>query len=211
MKIVLSHPTGNQNVRNALLALYREESLLRFYTTIGWSRDNPLLQLIPSGVRNRLSRRSYPLPAKYIRNSPLREFLRLARPFGNSNAVTIDDVLMDLDRRVAADLPRLKSRHKATGVFVYEDGALDTLKAAQQLGLDRIYELPIGYWKAGHQIFKEEKERKPDWASTLTGLKDSPEKLARKDEELAHADTVICASSFTKSTLDFYSGKDSPR
>jgi glycosyltransferase involved in cell wall biosynthesis len=193
-------------VRNALLALYREDSLLRYYTTIGWSAESPLAKLAPAGLRKRLSRRSYNIPAKLIRNSPVREFLRLARPFGKARAVTIDDVLVDLDRLLARELPALKSRNGATGVFAYEDGALDTLKAAQELGLDRIYELPIGYWKAGHQIFNEEKERQPEWEATLTGLKDSEEKLARKDEELAYADTVICASSFTKSTLDFYGG-----
>ena len=206
MKIVLSHPTGNQNVRNALLALYRDESLLRFHTTIGWSGDSTMMRLVPAALRKRLSRRSYPIPAKLLRNSPMREFLRLARPFGNSGAVSIDDVLLDLDRRVAAELPRLKSHDGATGVFAYEDGALATLKTARQLGLDRIYELPIGYWRAGHRIFNEEKERKPEWASTLTGLSDPPEKLARKDEELAHAETVICASSFTRSTLELYPG-----
>jgi glycosyltransferase involved in cell wall biosynthesis len=205
MKIILSHPTGNEFVRNALLALYQEGGLLRFYTAIGWSRDNLLTKLAPTGLRKRLSRRSYPIPAKFIRNSPVREFFRLARPFG-AGAVTIDDVSLDLDRRVAADLPRLKSRLGATGVFAYEDGALSTLKAARLLGLDRIYELPIGYWRAGHRIFNEEKERKPEWESTLTGLKDSPSKLSRKDEELANADTVICASSFTKSTLELYPG-----
>jgi starch synthase len=207
MKIVLSHPTGNQNVRNALLALHHEQSLLRYYTTIGWSVDSPLARLVSAGLRKRLSRRSYDLPANLIRNAPMREFLRLARPFGKARAVTIDDVQVHLDQWVAAELPNLKSRHGATGVFAYEDGALDTLKAAQQLGLDRIYELPIGYWKAGHQIFNEEKELKPEWEATLTGLRDSAEKLARKDEELTYADTVICASSFTKSTLNFYQGK----
>src|SRR5260221_2055104 len=163
MKIVLSHPIGNQNVRNALLALYQEDSLLRFYTAVGWSQDNLLTKLAPPGLGKKLSRLSYAIPAKLMRNSPVLEFLRLARPFGSSRAVTIDDVLMDLDRRVAADLPGLKSRHGATGVFAYEDGALSTLQAARQLGLDGIYELHIGYWRAGHQIFNEEKERQPEW------------------------------------------------
>ena len=206
MKIALSHATGNQNVLNALLALYKEDHLAKFYTTVGWSRDSLLAKLAPPGLRKSLSRRSYPIPAKFIWNWPMHEFIRLARPFGNSKTVTIDEVMQDLDRRVAVELPRLNSKEKVTGVFTYEDGALCTLKAAKKLGLDCIYELPIGYWRAGHQIFNEEKERKPEWASTLTGLKDPATKLAHKDDELAHADTVICASSFTKSTLVHYPG-----
>jgi starch synthase len=206
MKIVLSHPTGNQNVRNALLALAQGDHLLKFYTTIGWSRDNAIYGMAPAKLRDKLSRRSYPLPARLIRNAPLKEFLRLARPLGKFRSVTIDDVYQDLDHGVASELPRLKAKEGATGVFAYEDGALETMKAARELGLDRIYELPIGYWRAGHEIFHEEKELKPEWASTLTGLQDPPEKLARKDEELAQADMVICASSFTKSTLACYKG-----
>jgi starch synthase len=206
MKIVFSHPTGNQNVRNALLALERNGDLLKFYTTIGWGEDGLINRMSPAGLRRKLSRRSYPIPSNLIRTSPAREFFRLARPLGKHHVVTIDEVYRDLDRRVAAELPRLKLKEGATGVFVYEDGALQTLQAAQSLGMDRIYELPIGYWRAGHEIFREEKEREPAWASTLTGLMDSPEKLARKDEELAHAETIICASSFTKATLDFYQG-----
>ncbi len=41
----------------------------------------------------------------------------------------------------------------------------------------------------------------PEWAGTLSGLLDSPAKLARKDEELARAGTVFVASSFTRASL----------
>jgi starch synthase len=51
------------------------------------------------------------------------------------------------------------------------------------------------------RIFAEEREREPEWATTLTGTRDSAEKLARKDEELCLARRVIVASTFTKSTL----------
>ena len=63
------------------------------------------------------------------------------------------------------------------------------------------YDLPIGYWRAGQRIFAEEAERVPAWAATLTGRGDSAAKLARKDEEIAGADAVIVASSFTRKTL----------
>jgi starch synthase len=206
MKIALSHPTGNQFVRHALMALHDEGALSRFYTTIGWSDDNLLAKMAPPNLRKKLSRRSYPVPSKYIRNAPLREFLRLAKPFGAS--ATVDDVYFHLDEWVAGKLKRLKARNEVTGVFAYEDGALDTFKVARDLGLDRIYELPIGYWKAAQQMYLEEKALKPEWESTLSGLKDSAEKLARKDEELALSDIVICASTFTKSTLELYVGRE---
>ena len=65
----------------------------------------------------------------------------------------------------------------------------------------RIYDLPIGYWRAAQQIYREEAERQPEWSDTLTGIRDSDEKLARKEEELKLADRVVVASSFTKQTL----------
>jgi glycosyltransferase involved in cell wall biosynthesis len=63
------------------------------------------------------------------------------------------------------------------------------------------YDLPIGYWRAAHRILSEEAERRPEWAATMPGLSDPPEKLERKDEELRLADKVLVASSFTKHTL----------
>ena len=88
------------------------------------------------------------------------------------------------------------------GVFVPEDGALASLEAARELGIAGVYELPIGYWRAAHEIYREERERKPEWAATLTGTLDSQEKLARKDEELRLAGRVVVASSFTRRTLE---------
>jgi glycosyltransferase involved in cell wall biosynthesis len=206
MKIALSHPTGNQFVRHALTALYDEGALSRFYTTIGWSDESVITKIAPPNLRKKLSRRSYPVPAKYIRNAPIREFFRLAKPFGVTTSV--DKVYFHLDRWVAGHLPRLKAQGEVTGVFAYEDGALNTFKVAHDLGLDRVYELPIGYWKAAQKMYVEETALQPEWISTLSGLNDSPAKLERKDEELARADAVICASSFTKSTLELYDGHE---
>jgi glycosyltransferase involved in cell wall biosynthesis len=87
------------------------------------------------------------------------------------------------------------------GVYAYEDAALQTFLAARRLGIRTIYDLPIGYWREARRIYEEERELQPAWASTLTGLKDSPAKLARKDEELQLADQVIVPSRFVESTL----------
>ena len=62
-------------------------------------------------------------------------------------------------------------------------------------------ELPIGYWRAARAIFREEREREPEWASTLEGLGDSEAKLERKDEELRGASTIIVPSTFVRDTL----------
>ena len=88
-------------------------------------------------------------------------------------------------------------------MYSYEDGARETFVEAKSQGLKCIYELPIGYWRIARNIFKEEAELNPDWASTLPGLKDSSDKLLRKDDELDLADSIVVASEFVKSTLKF--------
>jgi starch synthase len=103
-----------------------------------------------------------------------------------------------LDRKVAQRLPKIDNVH---AVYAYEDGALQTFRAARDLNLQRIYDLPIGYWRVGQRIFTEEAEREPEWASTLTGTLDSADKLARKADELRLATRVVVASTFTKQTL----------
>src|SRR5262249_23098752 len=86
-------------------------------------------------------------------------------------------------------------------VYAYEDVALETFRAARERGMHRVYDLPIGYWRAAQRIFAEETESQPEWAPTLTGTNDSREKLDRKDEELRLAERIVVASTFTKKTL----------
>ena len=75
-------------------------------------------------------------------------------------------------------------------------------RQAHELGLKCIYELPIGYWRAARDIFKEEAELEPEWAETLIGNLDSDEKLRRKDKEIKLADIIIVPSTFVKKTLE---------
>ena len=53
--VLISHPTGNQNVRNALRSLVENEMLAEFWTTIAWSPDARWNQVLPSGLRMQLS------------------------------------------------------------------------------------------------------------------------------------------------------------
>jgi glycosyltransferase involved in cell wall biosynthesis len=107
-------------------------------------------------------------------------------------------VFRHLDHSVAR---RIGRNSEIRAIYAYEDGALHSFRSAEKSGARRLYDLPIGYWRAGQRIYHEEAERQPEWAATLTGTGDSPEKLERKDAELALADAVFVASTFTESTL----------
>ncbi|MFZ3119999.1 MAG: glycosyltransferase family 4 protein, partial [Variovorax sp.] len=113
-----------------------------------------------------------------------------------------DAIIRDFDRFVAHALPRRVSRDALSAVYAYEDGALDTFRAARTLGLQRVYDLPIAYWELGRRLQQEEAERLPAWAPTLGGgLLDSPAKLERKTQELDLADLVVVASHFVRDSL----------
>lgn len=203
----MSHATGNANVRHAAQALADAGILQEFWTCVGWNPDAAINRLLPRRMQKELARRALPdvvRPVAHYR--PWREMGRMGSARMGITSLArhehgpfcIDAVFRDLDRRVAR---RVAEARGLTGVYAYEDGAAETFAAARERGIARIYDLPIGYWRAAHTLYGEEAEREPQWACTLSGLQDSSEKLARKDEELRLADTVVVASTFTRQTI----------
>jgi glycosyltransferase involved in cell wall biosynthesis len=192
--ILLSHATGNENVRQAALALQETDLLGEFWTCLSWDPKSSMNRFLPHPWRDQFTRRAVPESVRrFVHTRPVREIARLF--LGTPD---IDVVIRDLDRQVAR---RLRESRKFMAVYAYEDGAAESFRAATDCGVHRIYDLPIGYWKAAQQIYAEEAEREPEWAGTLTGIRDSAEKLARKEAELKLAECVVVASSFSRQTL----------
>jgi len=205
--IILSHPTGNENVRQAVLGFAEANLLEEFFTTINWNPGSAFDRILPPRLRQSFRRRSFPELVRHrTRSQPMREALRLF--FGAIHVplwskhergfLSIDAISTALDRGVAAEVGK---NANCKLVYAYEDCAIATFAAAERRRIPRVYDLPIGYWRVGQRIFAEETEREPEWTPTLTGARDSNEKLARKDEEARLATHVIVASTFTKSTL----------
>ena len=205
--IDLVHPTGNQFVRSLLQALEESNRLGIFHTALGFSEAKPP-RFLPGPLRQEFLRRSYAISPERLRARPGREALRLAAqkfrwPFLSRHETgwaSVDQVYQDLDRTVARDLPE-RAREGVGGVYAYEDGALETFRAAKKIGVKRFYDLPIAYWETLQRILDEEKERLPAWEPTLVGTRDSEAKLARKTEEAALADVVIVPSLFVLHSL----------
>ena len=205
--IILSHPTGNENVRHAALAFAEANLLEEFFVTLNWNPGSAFDRLLPPRLRQSFRRRSFPELVRHrTRSQPMREAMRLF--FGaihlplwsrhERGFLSIDAISAALDRAVAAEVGK---NANCKLVYAYEDCAIATFAAAERRRIPRVYDLPIGYWRVGQHIFAEESEREPEWTPTLTGARDSHEKLARKDEELRLATRVVVASTFTKSTL----------
>ena len=211
----VSHPTGNANVRNLLMGLVEERLLDQYHTTVAVFETGvgDSVGRLPGMAA--LTRRRYPDALRSIAKChPFRECVRLLAMstgcrwlFENEKSLaSIDAVTKSLDVSVSRRM--IHSRVKA--VYAYEDGALESFRAARRLGIKCIYEHPVGYWREVHRLMRDEAELQPEWAATMRGLSDSDEKLARKDAELASADRVVVASSFSLNSLASFPGKLPP-
>ena len=205
--MIVSHPTGNFNVRMTAKVLHECDLLEEFNTCISLPKYNPIINSLGGKIKDEYFRRVFSeIPESKQTSYPYREILRqvyartgfFQRLNQESHPLSIYSVYKSFDHSVAS---RIRKGTTAGAVYSYEDGARETFVNAKKQGLKCIYELPIGYWKSARNIFEEEKEFNPHWANTLPGLNDSDKKLRRKDDELELADSVVVASTFVKSTL----------
>lgn len=214
--LLLAHPSGNSFFRAAARSFHHAGWLRELHSCICWDQHLFLARYLPRRLTAQLARRSFDDVPLHLQHSyPWREVARLASaalPLAwlsrhEYGSFSLDAVYRSFDRHVARTLPSLSGLQ---AVYAYEDGARFTFEAARSLGLRRIYDLPIGYWRAARAIFEEEKDLQPEWASTLTGLNDSSAKLARKDDELQLADLVIVPSQYVHTTLSTYNATSAP-
>lgn len=214
MKLLVSHPTLNANTKNLVIGLLKKKSLFKLYTCVAIFPGQFLYHLSNNPKLKDLKRRSLDITWKpYTRSNSFFEFGRLLSSklrleflsTHEKGFFCIDKVYEKHDKWVSNNLLKAK-RNGVVGVYAYEDGALSSFLKAKQLGLICIYDLPIGYWKSARLLLQKEFDINPDWATTLTGFNDSQAKLDKKDQELALADVIFVASSFTKKTLEEYPG-----
>ena len=196
--VLLVHPTGNANVRQAALGLNRSGMLAGFHTTIAWRSGSFIDRLLPGGLRAELARRSYPdLPGELIHVHAWREMVRLiALRRGWHRAIrhetgpfSMDAVCAALDRAVARTLIRGKA---PAAVYAYDDCAIHSFAAAHARGIRCFYELPIGYLRRWAALRDEEIAREPVWGQTISATADSEAKLARKDAEIRPRTRSLC-------------------
>ncbi len=210
MSIIISHPTGNKNVRAVLEGLDGAGLLREFHTTLHADAKAFWVKLLPSSFKNEWLRKTYPVCNNKIVSHPLLEiarmlFLKLGvkRPLKSEYGwASVDAVYHNLDEVVATRLLKQNAKQKISAVYAYEDGALATFRAAKKLGIKCIYDLPIAYWETSLKLLKEEAIRLPQWAQTLGGgTSASIAKLERKTKELELADTIICPGTFVKNSI----------
>ena len=204
--LVSSHPMGNANVRQAMLA-FAEAGMLECFLTSLAIFDGSLLGFLSKqrGFRE-LRRRQFPEALRpFTRCHPAREILRLVMLRSGyekwiqheSGWASVDQIFQSLDRNLAFEA----SRRHPSAVYCYEDGALHSFQAAKPLGARCFYDYPVAHWRKVRSLMEEECHLQPEWINTMPGFKDSQEKLDRKDEELRLADQIIVASEFSRASL----------
>ena len=214
--ILLSHPTGNANVRGILNGLVSEKMLQNFYTSVASYPGNIWHLMGGISSLSEFRKRSFdPSIQPFTEMFPWYELGRMLSKkmkFNNlltheSGLFSIDSSYQAFDQFVAKALSK-KIKYLPNAVYAYEDGALETFKVAKRLGITCFYDLPIAYWETGRRLMKEEADRLPKWASTLGGgIKDSELKLLRKEKELELADVVVGPGSFVMDSLPDWSKK----
>lgn len=210
MKLILSHPMGNNFSRALAYQLFEEKKLFDYYTSFATFENSLLYKLGGLAPFADIRRRCYKKPLKpYVRTSPIYEIARLlSLKLGLSELTKhetglfcVDSVYQRIDKLAAAGLASAR-KNGVNGIYAYEDGALESFKKAKSEGLTCVYDLPIAYWKVGRKLMAEESERLPAWSQTIGGgIHDSLAKLEKKDDELRLADIVVTPSDFVVDTL----------
>ena len=191
------------------MGLFEAGLLGEFHTTIASYPGNLWDILGKCRWGRELKRRTFPECLRPITvQHPLRELGRMLagrlklRELGRHEAgpFCLDAVYQAQDRIAARRLRKFPKLY--SGAYTYEDGALETLTAARELNIRRVYDLPIAYWQTVRQLLAEEAGRLPGWKRTLGGgVSDSETKLERKTREIELSEVVICPSQFVFRSL----------
>lgn len=207
-KILLSHPSGNPNVKGVLMGLHKSNMLHSFHTSIACFSNSWLEKFAQIPLLRDLKRRSFDLNIQTQTHVyPYKELGKLFAQSLNINSLLIretgefcvDKCCQYIDNMTANYILKHKD---IAGVYAYEDCAIQQFTVAKQQGIKCIYDLPIAYWEYGTKLMKEESLRLPEWAITLGGgINDSEAKHRRKVMELESADILICASRFVKESF----------
>ncbi|WP_181306147.1 glycosyltransferase family 4 protein [Rufibacter sp. XAAS-G3-1] len=218
MKIILSHPLGNANVRAAAKSLLEAEMLYTFETTIATFSGSLLDNIGAFSSFSEIRRRRHLIELKTFTNTwPWLEAGRLIASKAGLKSLTqhetgilsVDSVYKNLDHHIASKLKKM-AQQGLKGIYAYDDGAAASFSKAKELGLQCFYDLPTGYWRAAQELLDTEPVRWPEWSATMLGICDSNAKLARKDDELRMADRIFVASQFTAKTLKKFPGQLAP-
>lgn len=208
--ILVSRPLINICVRDLISILEEENLLSYFYTAFFWGSRWRINRIIPAYLMRELKRRSIPhknnIESK-LRVYPYYEIMRILisrlgvycyYPFNKTFSEYT--VFEKHDRWVSRSIKKLNT---IKAVYGYEDSSLYTFVAAKENGISSIYEMQLGYWLKGKEIFEEEKKINYEWPIYLDNFYNN-RIIERKEKELELADFIVAPSNFVKDSIIKY-------
>ena len=140
MKLILSHPTANANVRALARGLADAHMLTEFYTCLATFPGDIFDVLSKFGPLSEFNRRRFDLELKRFTHTW--PWFELGRHFSTKTRLhkfirheegvfSIDAVFQNMDKKIASILKSSMSKG-TTGVYAYEDAALETFKNAKK-------------------------------------------------------------------------------
>ena len=201
MKILVYHPTGNENVRALLRALKKSDMLHSFHTTIAVFESSWYYRFL-RGKLSRFKRRTCDSNIK--KQTKLYPFLELLMFAGvkrfKGKEITSGYINLTLAGKVARGMTNVANQ--VDGVYCYPHGAKQIFEVAKQHKKICFYEQTTAYYKEFEQIISKEKELNPDWVNTITMYKSSDRVLFDQlTEELNLCDVIVAPSTYVKNTL----------
>tara|TARA_S200000501_G_scaffold378863_1_gene444319 strand:+ start:1978 stop:3192 length:1215 start_codon:yes stop_codon:yes gene_type:complete len=197
MKIVISHPHGNQNTSQVVKSLEKFNFLDSFWTTFAFSSKLGFFK-----------KKVYDIEYKKVKLNIFKElfrqlciFFKLKTLHTTDNSIfSVYSISKDLDLKVSNYLNKNLNNSYINGVYAYEDCALQSFKVAKKKNIKTFYDLTSPYWRVKKKIIENELKMHPDWnLSSLEII--SENKCLDKDMEIEMSDKVIVASSFTAQSL----------
>jgi glycosyltransferase involved in cell wall biosynthesis len=209
MQITLAHPTPAPFVEQVGRALFEAGMLSQFATTFvarpdaKWLNNlSQLAKIFQIDLSKQLSRRSVTeFPLSLVKDYPWHEIVRILVSLVNKDEI-IGDLVFDwgntaFDRWVAREiLPG------SQGIYGYEYDCLETFRAAQQLGIARIYEIPSPEHDFMENMIQQELNLYPELHTQFRSYTKTLQKkrTQHRRQEWHLADVAIANSQFTKAT-----------
>lgn len=200
MKVLVYHPTGNQNVRALLRALAERNILHSFHTTIAVFSNSWYYKYL-TGRLKKVKRRTYPeIIRDKAKKYPLEEilmFLGVKKLYGRRLTPSYIDSL--ITQRIVKYLNR--HINEINCVFCYPGFSSEIMERAKKNHVSCVYELTTAYYRHVQAIMSKEDSHNSEWAKTITFYRQPDLNYSEYDLELQFADRIICASSYIEKTL----------
>jgi glycosyltransferase involved in cell wall biosynthesis len=183
---------------NEIARLLEGSGMLRALVSRSMFPESVRQLLANCGISMMSRRASRPVDKSLVRTDLLADFIPLLlKATGWSRCEAMDRAFERVDSLASREID-----HTVAAVLGREDGCLHSFRAGRHFGVTTIYQLPTAFYKFVKAAMEKEIALFPGVcldAEETGGY--TAERCKRKDEELLHADYVLCPSEFVRQSV----------